>query len=218
MFQIGTTLTLEYKEDEHELMNYRCRIVEFNEDTIYIDYPIHTTTSRTDFFPNGTVLIAYFVGSDHAVYQFKTVVKGRKKNNIPMLLLHFDQSKLIRVQRREYVRVSAQLDISLTHPDNLFETLTTITTNISGGGMAVIIPEDHPIKPGMVLESVMVLPSHKRDQYYLHTNVEAVRIQPQKPDPQTSLLSLKFTNINEREREQIIQYCFDKQRKLRQKL
>ncbi|GAA4061542.1 MAG TPA: flagellar brake protein [Bacilli bacterium] len=214
MIKIGTILTLETSDDDEEIKRFRCRVVEQKGSSLYIDYPINTQTGRTDFFPKGTFLFAYFVGSDQSIYKFYTEIIDRKREKVPMLMLRFDQNKLKKIQRREYVRVDASLDVSISDPEGKLETFTTVTKDISGGGLAVVLPENIEIKSGTPFDLVIVLRTKDKDIDYIFTRAESIRIFELTKEAK-QLLSMKFVDIYEQDRQHIIQYCFETQLKER---
>lgn len=216
MIKIGTILTLETKYDNGDVKRFRCRVVELKGSTLYIDYPINTQTGRTDFFPKGTLLFAYFVGSDQSIYKFYTEVLDRKREKVPMLLLRYEQSKLKKVQRREYVRVDANLDVSVSDPEGEIETFTTVTKDISGGGLAIILPENIEIKSGISLDLVIVLRTKDKNIDYIFTRAESIRVFALTKEAK-QLLSMKFVDIYEQDRQKIIQFCFETQLKARRR-
>jgi len=217
MIKVGMSLTLEVETDSDTTKRYRCRVVEEKGTLIYIDYPINIQTGRTDYFPKGTFLFAYFVGPDQSVYKFYTEIIERKREKVPMLLLRYDQNKLERIQRREYVRVNATLDVSINDSDENIEPFTTVTKDISGGGIAVVLQNDKEIEPRTQFDLVIVLHSKNEDNDYIFTRAEAIRTYTTNNDSKR-ILSMKFIDIYENDRQQIIQYCFDKQLEERRQL
>ncbi|PXW91715.1 c-di-GMP-binding flagellar brake protein YcgR [Streptohalobacillus salinus] len=214
MIKIGTTLTLEQRNKEDEVTRFKCRIVEHQGHTLYIDYPINVQSGRTDVFPKGTTFEAFYVGEQEAVFHFSTEIKGRKKANLPMLLLHFDEKKMKKIQRREYVRVDANIDIALEDQGMEIPSFSTLTSDISGGGVAVNLKDGIKVKPGTTFKTVLVLRTGPTEYHYIYATTEAIRTQ-QKKDHRTATLSMKFTDIDEKDRQKIIQYCFETQLKNR---
>ncbi|WP_440895752.1 flagellar brake protein [Amphibacillus sp. Q70] len=217
MVKIGTMLTLEYDHEQEEIQRFRCRIVEQKGAILYIDYPINTQTGRTDYFPKGTFFSAYFVGKDQAVYKFHTEIVDRKREKVPMLLLRFDQNELKKVQRREYVRVDANLDVAISDPNDEEKEFTTVTKDVSGGGISVILPEGIQIEPTTALDLVIVLCSKDDEIDYIFARAEVIRTY-EKTKESKKILSMKFINIYERDRQLMIQYCFETQLKERRQL
>ncbi|SDB91453.1 c-di-GMP-binding flagellar brake protein YcgR, contains PilZNR and PilZ domains [Pelagirhabdus alkalitolerans] len=207
--KVGSSLTLEQEQDG-EIIRYRCRVVDQKGQNLYIDYPINLTTGRTDLFPKGARLFAYFVSDDEAVYQFHTEVKGRKKDNVPLLVLHYDKDKLKKIQRREYVRVDAGLDIAVQSVDETCEPFATVTKDISGGGVALLYPFERYLPQATALDVIIVIHSEQEEQGYIFAKMETIRTQ-EKSEVAKPILSMKFTEIDEKDRQRIIQFCFDKQ-------
>jgi len=81
-------LTLESGHRESTLQQtYRCKVVEFTEDVIYISYPLNEKTQRSAFLLKGTKLLAAFIGYDQNVYTFPTEVTGREIKGMPVVKL-----------------------------------------------------------------------------------------------------------------------------------
>ncbi|GAA5415387.1 uncharacterized protein YpfA [Paraliobacillus ryukyuensis] len=219
LIKIGIPLTLETIQNEEEHTKYRCKVVEQEESTIYIDYPINEKTGRTDIFPKGAEFSVSFIGKDEAVYQFFTEIKGKKQGNMPMLLLHYPKDKLNRIQRREYVRINSTLDIAVHDLSNEKEAYTSITKDISGGGLSVVLPNDQlQYDEEELVEILLVLPMNNGNTEYIKAKASVVRML-QKKDMHKPLLTLKFHDILEKDRQQIIRYCFEVQlRERRQRL
>ncbi|UFT97642.1 flagellar brake domain-containing protein [Radiobacillus kanasensis] len=209
MTKIGLPLTLEYGVNgDSEL--YRCKIVEHEDHLIYVDYPIHTITGRTGVFETGTEFYASFVGKDNSVYQFETQVRAKKNVNIPTLVLGFPgDENLIRIQRRQYVRIESSLDISIHDSEGAIAPFTTVTQDISGGGLSVVLPSNHSVKPGMILDIWMVLSMDSGSNEYIHAKAKAIRVHER--DEHVSTLSIKFNEIKDKDRQTVIRYCFEKQ-------
>ncbi|QDP40480.1 flagellar brake protein [Radiobacillus deserti] len=209
MTKIGLPLTLEYKVNGDSEI-YRCKIVEEEAHRIYIDYPIHTISGRTGLFEKGAEFYASFVGTNNSVYQFETHIEGKKNLNIPTLVLSFPgDEKLIRIQRRQYVRIESYLDISIHDSERNVPPLTTVTQDISGGGVSVILPSNERVKPGMILDIWLVLPMDSGTNEYIHAKTKAIRVR--EGNEHSSTLSLKFDEIADKDRQSIIRYCFEKQ-------
>lgn len=210
MIKIGTTLILEAENEEANNIRYRCKVVEMDGTTIYIDYPINEQSERTSIFPKGTIFQASFIGDNQSVYQFDTEITGKTTANVPMLLIHYPKDDMTRIQRREYVRVMTNLDISIHDPNQVEHAFTTVTHDISGGGMSIVLPEDRSIEYGKMMDIWLVLPMQSNEIMYVAAQAETIRTY-QKKDVTRKLLSMKFTEIDEKDRQHIIRFCFEKQ-------
>ncbi len=146
MINIGETIILEPKNSVDE--KYRCKLVEKNGEQLFIDYPVNMTTGKTVFLLDGTQLKATFVGKDNTIYLFETEVKGRTKQNIPMIVLSFpEEEDLVRIQRRQYVRVDTSVDVAIQPINGEFDPFVTVTSDISAGGAAIILPLKKSLEP-----------------------------------------------------------------------
>jgi len=109
------------------------KIIDIGPGHIMIDYPTHIKTGRTSFFLDGTKLSISFVDKLKNIYKFNTEVSGRRMDGVPMLKISYSgDQQLIKVQRREYVRIQTELDVSVLK-DGKYTQL--VTTDISAGGI-----------------------------------------------------------------------------------
>ncbi|REJ09745.1 flagellar brake protein [Halobacillus trueperi] len=207
--KVGTPLTLELKKSEvDEVDHYKCKLVDFEDSKIYIDYPVHTITGRTGFFLDGTQFQASFVGQDQSVYWFKTEVVAREKRNIPVIALFFPGlEELNRVQRRKYVRVDASVDVAIEWDTCSFP---TITNDISGGGVMVVQSPSDKLEEENKIDLTLVLPMNTGEIHYVFAIGKVIRVIPAKVS-QPERVSIEFIDIHEKDRQLIIKYCFEQQ-------
>ncbi|WP_053219379.1 flagellar brake protein [Virgibacillus senegalensis] len=216
MIKIGTPLTLEIENNEG-IERYRCKVVEQQGSFLFVDYPVHQITGRTSLFERGTIFTTSFVGEDDAVYSFETELKDKKTLKIPTLVLNYPgEGQLAKVQRREYVRIETAVDISVHDAEKELLPFTTITQNISGGGLSLVLPPGREILPGKQLELIMVLPLEAAGTTYVKTVAQVIRTHD-RPEGQRPLLSVKFDEIDEQSRQSIIRFCFEKQLEARRR-
>lgn len=213
--KVGTPLTLElHKPEEEEPHRYKCKLVDYDLNNIYIDYPIHIETGRTGFFLEGTQFQASFVGRDQSVYWFKTKVIGRKKMNIPVIALPFPgMDELRRIQRRKYVRVDASVDVAVEGGHGSFP---TVTQDISGGGLMILQPTGELLKQGEIIQLTLVVPMNTGETYYIEIIGKVIRTMMAN-DSQPERVSVEFVEILEKDRQLIIRYCFEQQMQSRMK-
>lgn len=205
-------ITLELKHsDQEEPDVFRCKLVETHDDVLYIDYPVNQQSGKTGFFFEGTQFKATFVGKDESVYVFDTEVRGRKKLTIPVLALHFPRKEhILRIQRRQYVRIETAVDVAV-HPQNEHEpSFTSITNDISGGGAAVIASSEHSIVEGQIMEVWFIIPLTSGETQYIRTISRVVRLWKGN-SKERDKLSLEFDEIEENDRQLIIRFCFERQ-------
>ncbi|MCA1063206.1 flagellar brake domain-containing protein [Rossellomorea sp. AcN35-11] len=211
MIKVGTTLQLEpIHNDTFE--RYKCRVVEMGEEGLYIDYPIHTKTEKAVFLIDGTQLKASFIFNEQTVFTFETEVMGRKLSKIPMIHIHYPgEEGLEKIQRRQFVRVEANADISLKMNEDYHP---TITEDISAGGCAIVVKDGMELTSGSVLPAIIVLPMQTGEHQYLDIKGKVIRVWEK---GSKKVASLEFVHLSENQRQLILRYCFDRQLNLRKK-
>lgn len=214
--EIGQALELLIKDTEsNQMAEYRCKIIGIDQNFIFIDYPIHKDTQRTTYFPNGTNLLATYMDKDKNLFQFLTKIKKRLTLTMPALAIDIpEKTKIKQIQRREYVRVMTAIDIAIHPTDQSFTPFTSVTNDISGGGVSIVIPPKVKLKKGQKTNLSLVL--HMSSEIkYIDLQGEVIQIYHLKNNSQTA--SIKFDSITEQVRQTIIQFVFEKQREARNK-
>lgn len=215
MMKIGDQLILELQyRDRYE--KYRCKLVERKDQQLYIDYPINIETKKTAFFIDGTQIKCSFVSQDGSVYLFESEVMGRVKQNIPMIVLSYPgDEQLIKIQRRQFVRVETAADVAV-HPINSeFQPFVTVTDDISAGGAAIITSNKLSLEEGQNLTTKLVLPLQIGEYHYFNFQAKVVRTLPM--DDLRNKVSLQFIDLTPQERQVLIRFCFDRQVIMRKK-
>ncbi|QQZ11009.1 flagellar brake protein [Heyndrickxia vini] len=211
MLNVGMVLTLESLEEDGE--KYKCKVADIDEDKIYIDYPISITTNRTAFLLNSIQLNAVFITENNVAYQFRTQVIGKVKKNIPLILLQFPPEETFqKIQRRQFVRVNSAVDISVNCKQSDCH-FTTITEDVSAGGCAVILPKHIKLVQNDIGNMLLVLPMQSGEYHYIQTNFKIIRIN----EEEKSIASIEFTDIQEKDKQLLFRFCFEKQLELRKK-
>lgn len=215
MISIGDTLTLEPKNSV-EIERYKCKVVEINGNQIYIDYPINMETQRTVFLLDGTQLKASFIAKNGSVYLFQTEVMGRRKQNIPMLKLYYPgEENLVKIQRRQFVRVETPVDVAVHPISDEFKPFTTITDDISAGGAAIILRNNNVLNKGDIFHLWLSLPMNNGEYHYLKLKSKAIRLIESKES--NNLLSIQFLETTGQEKQLLLRFCFEKQLELKKK-
>ncbi|AXH98851.1 glycosyltransferase [Sporosarcina sp. PTS2304] len=207
---IGTILTLE-KDYTEESEKFKSRVVDIEDDQHFmIDYPINMATGKTAFFIDGTQLLVTFVDDYKMSFAFRTEVHSRMNRTIPMLKLTYPGDKeLIKIQRREFVRVDTSLDVAVESED---ESLQLVSLDISAGGLAVNMKSHEFFEVQDVVDLMIVLHFSKSEIKYVSCKATVVR---NWEEGKRRLSSFKFDTIDEKDRQHIIRYCFERQLELR---
>lgn len=184
---------------------YKSKVVDFNEGFVLIDYPAHIDTGKTAFFMDGTQLLISFVENKMS-YAFRAEVAGRVNRGIPMLKLTYPgDDQLIKIQRREFVRVETTIDVAVVI-EGIFQQF--VAEDISAGGIALNIGQDDLFEGTDFVSLTIALPYVNDDIKYIRTEAKVVRVW-EKDD--RLIASLEFAKINTTERQNIIRFCFERQ-------
>ncbi|MCS7241138.1 MAG: PilZ domain-containing protein [Candidatus Caldatribacterium sp.] len=186
---------------ELEVVYYPSRIEFVNEDTLWLAAP----QERGTLVPvsPGEVLEVYIVG-ENEVFFFEGEVKDRVKRGSIAYVVFGMPEKIVRKQRRNYVRFEAILPVLLKKEEKAFP---GTTKNISGGGMLVQLREGRDVFEPRE-ELLFLLSLDGRD---IVGRAQVVR----KDGP--GLYAFQFSEIADQDRESIIKYIFQKQIELRRK-
>jgi c-di-GMP-binding flagellar brake protein YcgR len=215
--KIGVFLTLEaYSREMGTTEKFRCKVVDINKNHVFIDYPVHIKTKKTTSFRLGTHVIAEYLGSDQSVYRFKTVIKDKRKGKIPTLVFVLPkEDEIERIQRRQYVRIETAVDVAVHSLNHRFSPFTTVTADLSGGGLSIVVPKRVSLEENDKITLTLVLPMHSGSYHYLDLSGEIVRIIQNESSANTA--SIKLVKLSEQDKQVIIRFCFEKQREARQK-
>jgi c-di-GMP-binding flagellar brake protein YcgR len=126
-----------------------------------------------------------------------------------------DNTTVFREQRREFVRVLADLEVSIEVQQAGKPLRAKIfTRDISGGGMSLLLPKTIILRAGEQIEARFALPLRSR-KFEVSTRCLIVRVSDRN-DRGFASASVKFVDLKESLRQQIIQYTFLRQRVLSQ--
>jgi len=215
--KVGGTLVLEQMNNHAQSVRYRCKLAEVKDNALLIDYPIEEKTGKTPVLLNGTVFTAIYI-NDSQVFRFPTTFIQRISGQVPLMLMSFDgEDSMEEIQRRNYVRVEANLDIAIHSSEGAFRPFTTMTSDIGGGGSLINLPDDFPIEEEDSIVSWIVLPMTSGADQYIKVQSRAIRIFTDK-HTNGKRATIKFLLQSERERQPIIRFCFEKQLEARKKL
>src|SRR5690625_1265860 len=206
--QIGDSIVLKLPNSKD---SFRCRVIDKNEDLLFVDLPINMTTNKSTFLAKNTNVSVTFVKNGVAKV-FIATVERYEKLSIPALTIPLpDKEDIHKIQRREFVRIETDVDIAVHCPNHSFSPFTSITQDISGGGASVIIPRVVAYKPRQKILAFLVLKSNSKEIEYIKTKAQVVRLHENK---KIRTVSFKFFLEKMVDQEKIINYCFTKQREL----
>lgn len=219
MMQVGMPIFLEKVNDNDDIITYRSRIVELNDLSIYIDYPINQQTGKVTFLLENTPFTAWYVGSvDQAVYRFFTSVTKRLHKEIPMIeLIRPEPKDIERIQRRQFVRVETAVNTACYPVHQPFEPFVTVSEDISGGGMAILVPDTCNWEPDWEVNLYFSIYQAGDQPFYYQQLAKVIRLTEVKELENRKRASLQFVDIDEKIRQELIRFCFQHQLKMKKK-
>ncbi|OGX68230.1 MAG: glycosyl transferase [Paenibacillus sp. RIFOXYA1_FULL_44_5] len=199
-------------DESENNQEYKSRIAEVGEQILSIEIPIHMKTGRLKKMFKGDQLNVYFVSEGGTKNFFMTVVEGFRDDVIRQVLIQKPRPDSIsQVQRRNFLRVSTELDVALSLRGEL--RFLAQTHDVSGGGISFICEGGIPIKDKDKLSSWLLMQYKNGSLEHIQFESEILRIK--KLESGRQLVFSQFSEINETERQKIIRYCFERQLELR---
>lgn len=179
---------------------YTSQILEINnEKRIIMAVPIQRSHFVTIL--EGTCLTAIYNMDDRGVYEFKTKVIRIEKNKIPQMIVE-KISPIVKNQRRDYFRLNLTVPVKLKKDDSDVLDIAH-SKDISGGGIRLVSSFDLRINDTIYVEFVL-----NNKKYRLTGKV--VRTFPKLDKKQE--VAIKYLDIVEIDRNDIIRYLFQQQR------
>lgn len=210
--KIGTRIHLVVEDETTgKKLRYRSKLIDKYDSYYVIDLPIQENSYKTTFIANGTNVQVQFLAANDDLYQFPSKVIRRVSVNVPALAITKPLEDTIqKIQRRKFFRVEANIPVNIFCHEDTFPSFQAITKDISGGGIAITLPELDILKE---IEHVMIqftLPFEMGEKYSIKTEGKMVRV-----DQEKKIVAFAFINLAHADEEKIVQYCFEKQRKNR---
>lgn len=207
MIEIGENVLLEYIE-ENELKKAKSKAVSIENNELLIAYPVDVVTGRTVILHNDMEVTVEFVGKDEVPYRFISRIKGKVKDKLQMICLEMPpREKMKRIQRRQYVRTDAVLDVQI-QPGNE-EEIRTLSYNISAGGIAVVLADGLSFQSGESLRLIIRLPEEEHTRQ-IETEAVVRRIFND-PKSEKRKMTLEYSEIAAGDQQALLQYCIRRQ-------
>lgn len=169
--------------------------------------------------PVDTVVNVFFVGMERGIYnryKFNAVVRDRNISNNLYVLMIEKLGRIERVQRRRYFRLDCYAEVRYKVVESLnvdnkdsSNFKKTLAKNLSGGG--ICMKADDRIKPGSIVVCEISFDKNRKIGFY----GKVVRFEDTGREYRYRYeVGIAYMAIDERDRETIIRYIFNEQRKL----
>jgi len=199
--------------DEHEnVIEYKSRIADVQEDSFLIEIPINEKTGRFKRLFLGDELSVYFLSGDGVKNFFDAHVLGFKEDGVRLIkILKPEPDRITKIQRRSFLRVAVELEIAVKMSN--YERFVCRTDDLGGGGISFICDGKWPVQTEQSLECWLLLPFKNGLIDHASFTAEIVRVIVLESGRKQVMI--KYTMINDSERQKIIRFCFEKQLEFR---
>jgi c-di-GMP-binding flagellar brake protein YcgR len=170
----------------------------------------------------GTIMNVYFIKkreNDIHLYKLEAEVMARETSENLHLLRIRIQGEPEKVQRREYYRLSCSVEVRYRIVDYLNEVYNenigfkrTFARNISGGGVCLLLEDK--VEVGSILECEV----HPEGDRMIRFFGQVVRYDKSEREGRFKYeAGIAYIRINESDRETVVRFIFEEQRKMRKK-
>lgn len=212
--KVGYSVTLKAIINSRNI-EYRSKVLELYDKTIFISDPVNTETNKTEPIPIGASIEVIYTHSDENVYKFKARVVHKVTGKISMHQLTYPPiEEHTKVQRREFVRVNVPVDAAIHSVNNSFPPFLTTTEDISAGGAALYIPKDHILKKGDQIIIWLNLLMNSNEFKHLKLSSKVVKI-IEREKYTTNQMAVTFDGITESDTKTLLRFIFEHQIKQR---
>lgn len=207
--KVNEVINIEVEPGTDFSNTFRTRVEDLKQDAIVIGMPIDQG-NYVPVRPGSEIIIWYWDNS--ASYAYYCRVQKRIFEPIPLLSLEWPYKKQ-KVQRRNFVRVPANLPLEYRKVNEQGEEIfyEAFIRDLSGGGLQ--FQTKKRLIKGDVLQIKLGLPEDliicKAAVTWVYTDI--------RDKQERYFVGIKFMEINEKLRERVIRYVFQRQRELIQK-
>ena len=189
---------------------YFSQLMDFDDDSLYISLP-QRQGSLMPSFGKGTEITIRFPLKDAIYTGITEIIKWEKS---PQSLSVTRPRRVTRIQRRNFVRVEAELPLTLIIPqqDEKKLVIKSVTTDISGGGLLVFLSQFLQLFTELDVE--LEIPTGSAKPVILKIQAQVCRNTKIRDD--FYQIGLSFLDIEESDRDKIVKYIFKRMRELKQ--
>lgn len=195
-------------DEEEAAVEYRSRIADELEDCLLIENPINDRTGRFQRLFLGDELSVYYMTDAGVKNYFDSHVLGFAEDVVRLIkITKPDPEKLTKIQRRNFLRVPAELEIAVKLSDRV--RFVCKTDDVGGGGISFICEGKWSLMTGQTLDCWLLVPYKNGSIEHATFKAEIVRVVEMESGRLQAMI--KFISISDGERQKIIRYCFEKQ-------
>jgi c-di-GMP-binding flagellar brake protein YcgR len=200
-------------DEEDASIEYKSRIADSSEDELLINVPIIEGSGRLKRLFLGDELSASYISEDGVKSFFNSHVTGFKEEVVKLVRIRKpDPGSVTKVQRRNFLRVAAELEIAISMSSHA--RFIGVTDDVGGGGISFLVDARWPVKQETILDCWLLVPFRNGSIDHAQFKAEVIRVKPLETKNQ---IMVKFSSISDGERQKIIRYCFERQLDIRKK-
>lgn len=190
-------------------LEYKSRTADYDQDYMLVEIPINTQSGQLKTIYVGDELTMYYLLNGRK-YQFNTSVLGFRKDPIPLVVVKRPdpQTMIITYIEDSFFQVSGQLELAVKGPDG--EGFVALTEDISGGSVTFSCDGSVSLQIGTEYRCWLLLQTNSGKPGPVPFKGELVRSLPFGKEGQIAMI--RFTEILESDRQEIVRYCFEKER------
>lgn len=186
----------------------KSRIADVEEDAFVIEMPIEIGSGRMRKPGIGEELSISFT-TESGLRYFNTYVLGFAEDGIPLVRIQRpEQAAITKVQRRNYLRVAAELELAIELRDET--RFVTYTEDVGGGGVSFKCDSFYPISEGDRMFCWLRVPFKNGLIDNVPFDAEVVRTK--QLDNGRIVAMLSFITILDAERQKLVRFSFERQR------
>jgi c-di-GMP-binding flagellar brake protein YcgR len=200
-------------DEEDASIEYKSRIADSSEDELLINVPIIEGSGRLKRLFLGDELSASYISEDGVKSFFNSHVTGFKEEVVKLVRIRKpDPGSVTKVQRRNFLRVAAELEIAISMSSHA--RFIGVTDDVGGGGISFLVDARWPVQQETILDCWLLVPFRNGSIDHAQFKAEVIRVKPLETKNQ---IMVKFSSISDGERQKIIRYCFERQLDIRKK-
>ncbi|CAM3777293.1 flagellar brake domain-containing protein [Cohnella lubricantis] len=187
----------------------RSRLADMDEASLYIEIPLEEKTGRYHRAQPGDEFRVTYYTTEGVKHEFKATVQNfLKEETVPLVELRKPkQEEITREQRRNFLRVEAQLEVAVRIGDKM--RFLALTEDVGGGGISLRCERKWPIQPNLRVNCWLLIPF--RSGSIAHAQFEGDVIRVAETEPNHYIVMIRFVNIAESDQQKVIRYCFERQ-------
>jgi c-di-GMP-binding flagellar brake protein YcgR len=201
-------------DEEESKIEYKSRIADMTDTSITMEVPINEKSGRLKRLYYGDELNVYYLTEGGVKNYFNTSVIGLTEDTIRLVVIKKpDPESITRVQRRNFLRVPAELEIAVKYTEQL--QFVALTEDVGGGGISFMCDGYIPLSNSAVVSCWLLVPYKNGSIENLPFKAEIVRVKLLETGKQLAMT--RFIEITDRDRQKLIRYCFERQMDFRKR-